>query len=190
MQKIIYQFGICFYTRTLEPRYNNNDIYMLNSCFSDYDYDELINLQFPIGTIIVTNFDHKICKVTVNENKDNKCFGCVFKSKCTIKQMFICNGQSRKDGKNVILKDLTQETLIANRKTITEEAEKMLKEQDKMKPYQIFTCDGKYKTINENGTLTVYRHGELWRKNDLIGDGYVLSLVQRIEELENKDKKP
>jgi len=46
------------------------------------------------------------------------------------------------------------------------------------------TCGGKYKTINDNGKLTIYRNDFLWNRN-LNGDGYILSLVQRIEELED-----
>jgi hypothetical protein len=54
----------------------------------------------------------------------------------------------------------------------------------------IVTCDGKYETFNNNGILTVKRHGQPWevRTKDLIGDGYVLSLIQRIEELEEQIK--
>ena len=57
----------------------------------------------------------------------------------------------------------------------------------------IVTGDGKYTTTNENGHLKVYRYikecPEVWREQDLIDDGYVLSLVQRIEELEEQLKK-
>ena len=55
---------------------------------------------------------------------------------------------------------------------------------------EIITADGKYTTTNENGHLKVYRYKEedskIWREDSLIGDGYVLSLVQRIEELEDE----
>jgi Lar family restriction alleviation protein len=51
---------------------------------------------------------------------------------------------------------------------------------------RISTCDGKYLTENNNGILTVLRHGKPWNRN-FNGDGYVLSLVQRIEELEEKN---
>ena len=56
---------------------------------------------------------------------------------------------------------------------------------------KFITCDGKYTTTNDAGHLKVWRHdteceGEVWREEDLIGDGYVLSLVQRIEELEDE----
>jgi len=54
------------------------------------------------------------------------------------------------------------------------------------------TYDGKYTTTNDNGKLRVYRHDKeckkVWREDDLIGDGYVLSLVQRIEDLEDEVK--
>ncbi len=53
----------------------------------------------------------------------------------------------------------------------------------------ITTCDGKYVTINNNGILHVLRNDEYWRHQDLIGDKYVLSLVQRIAELEEKYEK-
>lgn len=49
----------------------------------------------------------------------------------------------------------------------------------------IVTGDRKYETHNNNGRLTVLRNGQPWERN-LIGDGYVLSLVQRIEELEEQ----
>ncbi len=43
--------------------------------------------------------------------------------------------------------------------------------------------DGKYTVIHENGVnLHALRHGKPWR--DLPGDGLILSLVQRVEELE------
>jgi len=50
----------------------------------------------------------------------------------------------------------------------------------------ISTADGKYKTKFENGKITVLRHNQPWpeKDKDLIGDGYVLSLIQRIEDLE------
>lgn len=53
---------------------------------------------------------------------------------------------------------------------------------------RIVTGGGKYKTVNDNGRLYVYRNEIPWpeKEKDLIGDGYVLSLVQRIEELESK----
>jgi hypothetical protein len=48
--------------------------------------------------------------------------------------------------------------------------------------------DGKYEVSHENGlNLKVLRYGEEWR--DLSGDGFVLALVQRIEELEEQVKK-
>ena len=54
---------------------------------------------------------------------------------------------------------------------------------------EIVTCGGKYRTVNSDGVLKVYRYEkttEPWRKADLVGDGYILSLVQRIEELEDE----
>jgi hypothetical protein len=50
----------------------------------------------------------------------------------------------------------------------------------------IYSCDYKYKTVNDNGKLLVWRNGERWydKENDLVGDGYVLSLVQKIEDLQ------
>lgn len=47
--------------------------------------------------------------------------------------------------------------------------------------------DGKYSVKNNNGILEVYRHGERWpeKEKQLIGDGFVLSLVQQIEKLED-----
>lgn len=48
---------------------------------------------------------------------------------------------------------------------------------------EISICDGKYLVTNENGIITVKRHGEDWARNDLVGDGFVLALVQEIERL-------
>ncbi len=47
--------------------------------------------------------------------------------------------------------------------------------------------DGKYIVVHDNGAnLHCLRHGRPWR--DLLGDGMVLALVQRIEELESQVK--
>lgn len=44
-------------------------------------------------------------------------------------------------------------------------------------------CDGKYEYVREPGFRAhVYRHGEEWR--DVLGDGFILSMIHRIEELE------
>jgi hypothetical protein len=53
---------------------------------------------------------------------------------------------------------------------------------------KISLCDGKYSVINDNGKLIIHRHNERWpeKEKDYIGDGFVLSLVQKIEELEEK----
>jgi len=49
---------------------------------------------------------------------------------------------------------------------------------------KVTVADGKYTVIlPEDGSLHALRYGEKWR--DLIGDGMVLALVQRIEELES-----
>ena len=50
----------------------------------------------------------------------------------------------------------------------------------------IYTHEKKYLTINNCGHLIVFRNEEYWREHDLVGDKYVLSLVQRIAELEEK----
>lgn len=52
-----------------------------------------------------------------------------------------------------------------------------------MTPRQFYTADRKYLTTNAAGLVKVARHGEAWR--DETGDGYVLSLVQQIESLED-----
>ena len=50
---------------------------------------------------------------------------------------------------------------------------------------KIDLLDGKYTVIHNNGNnFKALRYGEEWR--DLAGDGLVLALVQRIEELEEK----
>ena len=52
----------------------------------------------------------------------------------------------------------------------------------------ITLADGKYGVRNVNGLLYVYRHGEPWltKQAEITGDNFVLALVQRIEELEEK----
>lgn len=52
-----------------------------------------------------------------------------------------------------------------------------------MSKIEVISGEGKYHTTFDNGHLTVTRHGEPWRNET--GDGYILSLVQRIEELED-----
>ena len=58
------------------------------------------------------------------------------------------------------------------------------------KPELIPLYDGKYQVKNNNGILEVYRHGERWpeKEKQLIGDAFVLSLVQKIEELQEELK--
>ncbi|AHK11189.1 hypothetical protein S14_77 [Shewanella sp. phage 1/4] len=58
-------------------------------------------------------------------------------------------------------------------------------EENKMK---IDLCDGKYTYILDEvtGVQEVLRYGEPWRKDDLIGDNLVLSMAQRIVELEEE----
>lgn len=53
----------------------------------------------------------------------------------------------------------------------------------------IYTDGKKYKTVNNNGLLTVYRNEELWMDKELVGNKYILSLVHRILELEEENKK-
>lgn len=53
----------------------------------------------------------------------------------------------------------------------------------------IYTDNKKYKTVNNNGLLTVYRNEELWMDKELVGNKYILSLVHRILELEEENKK-
>ena len=47
---------------------------------------------------------------------------------------------------------------------------------------------GKYHVKNNNGILEVYRHGERWpeKEKQLIGDGFVLALVQALETMKAK----
>lgn len=52
----------------------------------------------------------------------------------------------------------------------------------------IYSDNGKYKTVNNNGILTVYRNGELWMDKELIGNKYILSLVQEIEKKNDEIK--
>jgi len=48
--------------------------------------------------------------------------------------------------------------------------------------------DGKYQVKNNNGVLEVYRHGERWpeKEKQLIGDGFVLALVQALEKMKEE----
>ena len=51
--------------------------------------------------------------------------------------------------------------------------------------YRITLLDGKYTVQHDNGTnFKALRYGQEWR--DLTGDGLVLALVQKIEDLEEK----
>lgn len=55
--------------------------------------------------------------------------------------------------------------------------------------YRLQLLDGKYTIEHTNGAnFKAYRHGssEVWR--DLTGDGLILALVQKIEELEEARK--
>jgi hypothetical protein len=54
-----------------------------------------------------------------------------------------------------------------------------------MKSQEITLLDGKYSVINHNGMLPIYRHegSSTARDRDLVGDDFVLALVQEIEEL-------
>lgn len=56
-----------------------------------------------------------------------------------------------------------------------------VKSVEEIKPYVIKV--DKYEITNTNGILSVTRNGEFWDRN-LVGDGLVLALVHRIEELE------
>lgn len=48
---------------------------------------------------------------------------------------------------------------------------------------EIITCDVKYKTIlTDNGKIIIERYGSEWRNET--GDGYILSLINRIDQLE------
>lgn len=50
---------------------------------------------------------------------------------------------------------------------------------------KIILEDGKYTVLHENGiNLRALRHGEPWR--ELTGDGLVLAMAQRIEELQEQ----
>jgi hypothetical protein len=57
-------------------------------------------------------------------------------------------------------------------------------------PELISLYDGKYAVKNNNGSLEVYRHGERWpeKEKQLIGDGFVLALVQALEQMKEAGK--
>lgn len=50
--------------------------------------------------------------------------------------------------------------------------------------------DGKYTVLHneEHGGVTVLRYGEPWRNET--GDGFILAMIHRIQELEEEGKKP
>lgn len=53
---------------------------------------------------------------------------------------------------------------------------------------KIELADGKYTVTHDNGAnLKALRYGKEWR--DLVGDGLILALAQRIEELEEEVEK-
>lgn len=53
----------------------------------------------------------------------------------------------------------------------------------------VIIVNEKYMVLHENGAnLRARRHGEEWR--DLSGDGLVLAMAQRIEDLENSIRQP
>jgi len=54
--------------------------------------------------------------------------------------------------------------------------------------YKIKLSDGKYEITNNNGDLNFYRYGEYWESatETLKYYGVVLSLIEKIEELETK----
>lgn len=56
-----------------------------------------------------------------------------------------------------------------------------VKSVEPINPYVVTV--GKYTITNDNGVLSVTRNGDFWEIS-LVGDGLVLALVQRIEELE------
>lgn len=55
-----------------------------------------------------------------------------------------------------------------------------------MKEGYISLYDDKYGVINNNGSLEIYRYRERWeqKEKNYIGDGFVLALVQKIENLQ------
>lgn len=54
-----------------------------------------------------------------------------------------------------------------------------------MSETRIDLCNGKYTVLHCNGAnLVALRYGNTWR--DLAGDGLILALCQRIEELEEE----
>ena len=59
-----------------------------------------------------------------------------------------------------------------------------------MKENYISLYDGKYGVINHNGRLEIFRNHERWKNKEVIflGDGFVLALVQKIEELQKELK--
>lgn len=48
--------------------------------------------------------------------------------------------------------------------------------------------DGKYCVQNDKGLLKIYRNGQSWKikEEQMIGDSFVLALVQKIEDLQNE----
>ena len=46
---------------------------------------------------------------------------------------------------------------------------------------EIYSGEGKYFTVVDNGEIIIYRYGSEWRKET--GDGYILSLLRLINDL-------
>jgi len=59
-----------------------------------------------------------------------------------------------------------------------------------MEENYISLYDDKYGVINDNGKLQIFRHHERWiqKEDQYIGDGFVLALVQKIEDLQEELK--
>jgi hypothetical protein len=54
--------------------------------------------------------------------------------------------------------------------------------------YDVTVYDGKYRYVmHQDGKTEVFRHGEPWNR-DVTGDGFVLALVQEVDELRKKVK--
>ena len=64
-----------------------------------------------------------------------------------------------------------------------------IKKEEIMENY-ISLYAGKYGVINDNGRLHIFRHHERWiqKEGQYIGDGFVLALVQKIEDLQEELK--
>ena len=102
------------------------------------------------------------------------------------KRKYIVKFQAHDENELVVATCSAHAAILAQSRRIEMgENDVTVKSVEPIKPYVIKV--DKYEITNTNGILSVTRNGEFWDRN-LVGDKFVLALVQRIEELETKTK--